>query len=47
MSDENSRLVYSTQTGRITEQAAPQMPPKGDGIVRITRQTKGRKGKGV
>ncbi|ODQ01787.1 MULTISPECIES: stress response translation initiation inhibitor YciH [Salinivibrio] len=46
MSD-NNRLVYSTETGRIKE--APEKPvrPKGDGIVRIQRQTKGRKGKGV
>ncbi|MGL5335482.1 MAG: stress response translation initiation inhibitor YciH [Enterovibrio sp.] len=47
MADENSRLVYSTQMGRITQEAAPELPPKGDGIVRISRQTKGRKGKGV
>ncbi|WP_414148675.1 stress response translation initiation inhibitor YciH [Erwinia sp. BNK-24-b] len=47
MADNNSRLVYSTETGRIDEpkEAAPR--PKGDGIVRIQRQTSGRKGKGV
>ncbi|KGK11887.1 stress response translation initiation inhibitor YciH [Vibrio navarrensis] len=41
-------LVYSTETGRI-EQDEPTKAqrPKGDGIVRIQRETKGRKGKGV
>ncbi|WES70303.1 stress response translation initiation inhibitor YciH [Superficieibacter sp. HKU1] len=43
----NSRLVYSTETGRINEPAAAPERPKGDGIVRIQRQTSGRKGKGV
>lgn len=40
-------LVYSTETGRITEPKAKKEREKGDGIVRIQRQTKGRKGKGV
>ncbi|MEX9252294.1 stress response translation initiation inhibitor YciH [Pseudenterobacter timonensis] len=47
MSDSNSRLVYSTETGRIDEPKAATERPKGDGIVRIQRQTSGRKGKGV
>jgi predicted translation initiation factor SUI1 len=47
MSDANSRLVYSTETGRIDEPKAAPVRPKGDGIVRIQRQTSGRKGKGV
>ncbi|ATO33538.1 hypothetical protein DZA65_02540 [Dickeya dianthicola] len=47
MRDDNSRLVYSTETGRIDELAAKAARPKGDGIVRIQRQTSGRKGKGV
>lgn len=47
MSDSNSRLVYSTQTGRIEEPKTALFRPKGDGIVRIQRQTSGRKGKGV
>jgi len=47
MADNNSRLVYSTKTGRIDEPKAPLKRPKGDGIVRIQRQTSGRKGKGV
>lgn len=43
----SNNIVYSTETGRIKpEKDAPQRP-KGDGIVRIQRQTSGRKGKGV
>lgn len=40
-------LVYSTETGRIKPEEEKVARPKGDGIVRIQRQTKGRKGKGV
>ena len=47
MSDSNSHLVYSTETGRIDEPKAAPARPKGDGVVRIQRQTSGRKGKGV
>ncbi|MGV7093138.1 stress response translation initiation inhibitor YciH [Siccibacter turicensis] len=47
MKDDNSRLVYSTETGRIDEPKSAPVRPKGDGIVRIQRQTSGRKGKGV
>lgn len=47
MKDDNSRLVYSTETGRIDEPAPASVRPKGDGVVRIQRQTSGRKGKGV
>jgi translation initiation factor 1 len=47
MSRDNSRLVYSTDTGRISEAERKAERPKGDGIVRIQRQTSGRKGKGV
>lgn len=44
----NSRLVYSTETGRIKEDNKPTPnQPKGDGIVRIRRETAGRNGKGV
>ena len=46
MSSKNSRLVYSTDAGRITESVAYKNV-QGDGIVRIRRETKGRKGKGV
>lgn len=40
-------LVYSTETGRIKPEAVKPERPKGDGIVRLQRQTSGRKGKGV
>lgn len=40
-------LVYSTDIGRIKQEEVKQERPKGDGIVRIQRETKGRKGKGV
>lgn len=44
----NSRLVFSTDRGRIQpEDDTPTPPPQGDGIVRLRRETKGRKGKGV
>lgn len=42
----NSRLVYSTETGRIKpEKAAPLQQKDGDGIVRLFREN--RKGSGV
>jgi len=50
-------LVYSTQQGRICPDCGnpkkkcvcqrQKLIPRGDGIVRISRETKGRKGKGV
>ena len=47
----NSRLVYSTETGRIkqdkTDATANTSSDVNDGIVRIHRETKGRKGGGV
>ena len=43
----NSVLVYSTDVGRIKEDTAPVVRPKGDGVVRIQKQTSGRKGSGV
>lgn len=42
-----STLVYSTESGRIKESTPNSAPPKGDGIVRLQLETKGRKGKGV
>jgi translation initiation factor 1 len=45
--DKNSRLVYSTDSGRIKEDKPVAATPKGDGIVRIRRETAGRNGKGV
>ncbi len=63
---DDSRLVYSTETGRICptcekpaakcrckkqkkDKKAPAQPPShpNDGIVRVQRETKGRKGKTV
>lgn len=44
----DSKLVYSTDRGRIQASATPE--PKnstGDGIVRIRRETSGRKGSAV
>ena len=46
MSNKESRLVYSTDAGRIKETLTEQ-PIETDGIVRIRRETSGRKGKGV
>lgn len=57
MSAKNSTLVYSSETGSLcpgcgkalkgcTCRQAAAAPPN-DGVVRIMRQTKGRKGKGV
>jgi translation initiation factor 1 len=43
----NNSLVYSTESGRIKAEKAPEVIVKGDGIVRIQRQVSGRKGKGV
>ncbi len=43
----NSRLVYSTDQGRIKAEKEKPNQPQGDGIVRIRRETSGRKGKGV
>ena len=45
--NKNSRLVFSTDQGRIKTPESTSSTPKGDGIVRISRETKGRKGKGV
>lgn len=42
----NSRLVYSTESGRVHQQQPPEAP-SGDGIVRIQRSSKGRGGKTV
>lgn len=43
----DNRLVYSTETGKIAESKPTKQAPTGDGVVRIRRETKGRKGKGV
>ena len=45
---ETSRLVYSTESGKISpDKRKKQAILPNDGIVRLMRQTKGRKGKGV
>ena len=45
----NSRLVYSTDDGDRRGESAdkPAAPPPGDGIVRVSRETSGRRGKTV
>jgi len=45
--DQLSQMVYSTDSGRIDPEPEPEEVPEGDGIVRLRRETKGRKGKGV
>lgn len=42
-------LVYSTERGDVRARAAPSKAPapSGDGVVRVGRETKGRKGGGV
>lgn len=58
MKSSNSSLVYSSDSGRISPRCSQPVakcrcqkqtnaPPKGDGVVRVGRETKGRKGKGV
>lgn len=44
---QENKLVYSTEIGRIKPKVESSQPPKGDSIVRLRRETKGRKGKGV
>lgn len=54
--ESDSRLVYSTEWGKVDRaeskrrrgQKKPQQSqPKKDGVVRVMRETKGRRGKGV
>ena len=40
-------IVFSTDKGRIKPEKKKPEVPKGDGIVRVGRETKGRKGKGM
>lgn len=48
ISDDDSRLVYSTETGRIPERRErPATGPAGDGVVRVGRTSSGRRGKTV
>ncbi|MCP4711416.1 MAG: translation initiation factor Sui1 [Planctomycetes bacterium] len=54
-SNNNTELVYSTEQGGMLSKKGKskgarkkqQPAPKRDGVVRISRETKGRKGKGV
>lgn len=43
----DSKLVYSTDGGRVEENTTQAQRGPSDGTVRIQRETKGRKGKGV
>ena len=45
--DPNISLVYSTDGGKIEQPKVEVSIPEGDGIVRIHKDSKGRKGKGV
>ncbi|MBN2164102.1 MAG: stress response translation initiation inhibitor YciH [Pontiellaceae bacterium] len=40
-------IVFSTDKGRIRPEKKKPELPKGDGVVRVGRETKGRKGKGM
>ena len=46
---QNSRLVYSTDGGKVDQQreSTDTRSVNKDGIARIQRETKGRKGKGI
>ncbi|OQX39526.1 MAG: translation initiation factor [Oceanospirillales bacterium LUC14_002_19_P2] len=43
----SSRLVYSTDQGRIREEKPEEVLPEADGIVRVRPEKKGRGGKTV
>jgi len=43
----NSRLVYSTDQGKIKQEEKKSQKPPIDGFIRIQKETKGRKGAGV
>jgi translation initiation factor 1 len=48
MTVHDSKLVYSTGIGRVAPATKrPSAPPRGDGIVRVRRETGGRGGKTV
>ena len=46
MNEKNSRLVFTTDEGRIKE-ISDKKTRTGDGIIKVRREIKGRKGKGV
>ncbi|WP_432452824.1 translation initiation factor [Agarivorans sp. QJM3NY_29] len=45
--DQLSQLVYSTDQGRIEPETEVEQIPPSDGFIKLRRETKGRKGKGV
>ncbi|WP_220718117.1 translation initiation factor [Agarivorans litoreus] len=45
--DQLSQLVYSTDQGRIEPEQQAEQVPDTDGTIKLRRETKGRKGKGV
>ena len=49
INDDNTRLVYSSEGGRVPESRspAPGPPRPGDGVVRVGRTSSGRRGKTV
>jgi translation initiation factor 1 len=47
VSARDDKLVYSSGRGRIPEARERPRPPRGDGIVRVRRETQGRGGKTV
>ncbi len=47
MSGRDDRLVYSSGRGKVAAEPASPRAPKGDGIVRVRRETQGRGGKTV
>ena len=53
INDDNTRLVYSSEGGRVPDRPAkkatpaPGGAPRPDGIVRVSRTSSGRKGKTV
>lgn len=46
-SNSDNTIVYSTDKGRVIPKTETKVAPIGDGIIRIHRDSKGRKGKGV
>jgi translation initiation factor 1 len=47
MSSRDDKLVYSTGRGRVSAPAPSPRAPRGDGIVRVRRESQGRGGKTV
>jgi translation initiation factor 1 len=49
ISDGNSRLVWSSDEGRVPDPPGARRPepPRGDGVVRVSRTSSGRRGKTV